>query len=754
MCFYSVGRSVNLVESREGARIGCRLSSFAFALTVHDTYQRVQKCLDETSEGVSDGSFVKAAMDDCLVVLRCEAGGGAVFAERVLKVLLLLRRCGGAVGLSFENSKAQLLLPKNWEGSVSEFPAGLAIRSVVHTDVSLQGIEVVGAPIGSQAFQKAFVRSSLEGALRCQEDVKQLHPQCAARLLTQCVSACPAYLAQVCHPVVSQESMALFDERLLDLFVSVLGGVCGGSEGCDDSSQLKVCEDGFAWCRKRAQLPCRFGGAGLRCWQRTTEFSWYCSVASLVAQKDPHFDVGRKFFDESACEAYDRALAAIKTPGDGKWSSGELLPVDERDVLLESDFYSELFQEHREACKHDLKLQKLFSDEASSLAAQVLESKAPSHKTPADEIRFLSRAKASSNPSLLQQLFTADLSYPATRLNKTEFIISARQYLSLPALRINDGEVSLLSCGCEVEKCANPSCGAGGGLLDRDGNHSLLCHKVGSLKASLLEVEIEKAFRKAGGRPERQPSTFRLLGEVFGEEELRCLFSGGLTLEQSKVRTEAAMELLDALDLVPSRRKDEQVRELRAKVLAFGEKGDRGEAKAAGGVVRFDLSLPGVVPVDAPTGLWLDHAIVHESSASYQTKVLEFLRTDKSGSPGESFAFEKQVKDKRNRFKGVIEVASRLTKDKVLGFQPVFLFPVFSSMGFFNQDVTRLVSWLEDMFRKVEKKKPAREDGVTPKQRAGRYKLYVKRALCFGLLRGTALAVYSQGRSEVKRPPY
>jgi len=51
VCFYSVGGAVRLVGSREGARIGCRLSSFAFALTVHSTYEAVQAYLDTSGGG-------------------------------------------------------------------------------------------------------------------------------------------------------------------------------------------------------------------------------------------------------------------------------------------------------------------------------------------------------------------------------------------------------------------------------------------------------------------------------------------------------------------------------------------------------------------------------------------------------------------------------------------------------------------------------------------------------------------------------
>jgi len=50
----------------------------------------------------------------------------------------------------------------------------------------------------------------------------------------------------------------------------------------------------------------------------------------------------------------------------------------------------------------------------------------------------------------------------------------------------------------------------------------------------------------------------------------------------------------------------------------------------ANGVIRFDLCLPGCQPADAPRVLWLDHALVHETSDSYQAGVLQHLQKKKS----------------------------------------------------------------------------------------------------------------------------
>ena len=159
--------------------------------------------------------------------------------------------------------------------------------------------------------------------------------------------------------------------------------------------------------------------------------------------------------------------------------------------------------------------------------------------------------------------------------------------------------------------------------------------------------------------------------------------------------------------------------------------------------VRFDLALPGSRPSDAPKGVWLDHAIVHETSFSYQARVLEFLRSEEVGGPGQSFPFAKLAGEKQNRFKGVMEVASRLSGEGVLGFQPIFLFPVVSSLGYTNADMSKLTAWLGSRYLEDQKALPPREDGVSVKILGGRYKVYLKRALCFGVLRGSPCLIFA-----------
>jgi hypothetical protein len=121
-----------------------------------------------------------------------------------------------------------------------------------------------------------------------------------------------------------------------------------------------------------------------------------------------------------------------------------------------------------------------------------------------------------------------------------------------------------------MQLCPNPRCE--NALLDAFGNHALTCHPgIGSRKATLLEKSIERVYRKAGGRVERQPSTFRLLGEMFSKDDLMALFPGKMTVPEAKKNSELALELVDALTMVPSVKKDAIVEEIRTRIEIAAE---------------------------------------------------------------------------------------------------------------------------------------------------------------------------------------
>lgn len=168
--------------------------------------------------------------------------------------------------------------------------------------------------------------------------------------------------------------------------------------------------------------------------------------------------------------------------------------------------------------------------------------------------------------------------------------------------------------------------------------------------------------------------------------------------------------------------------------------------------IRFDLRFPLTKPLDRPREVWFDHAIVHDSAGSYVADVLKFLQAAEANQPESSPAFLKMQGKKARHYSSLIAVTERLLADHKLSFQPKFLFPVISSLGFLNKDMRQLMKVIVDRFKEGQEGEPEREDGVRPSQVKGRFKLHLKHCLCFALVRGLALATNNQGMRGVVRP--
>ena len=290
--------------------------------------------------------------------------------------------------------------------------------------------------------------------------------------------------------------------------------------------------------------------------------------------------------------------------------------------------------------------------------------------------------------------------------------------------------------------CPNAECA--GTIIDPAGNHALTCHGgIAARKATLLEHALERAFRKAGGKCDRQPPTSRLLGDVVPKEDLAALFTGGLTKEQTTKNGELALELVDAFMLPPSALRESVVAEVRSRLPTVSE-----EKKESQNTIRFDMCLAAPFPYDAPRQLWLDHVIVQETTTSYQDDVIAYLGG--SDDPTKSPAFRRMETAKQRRFRALISIANHLQKQHMLDFQPFFLFPVVSSLGFLNDDADKMMKWMSTVLNKCIAK--TRDDGIPFGIIKARYKAEVRNAVCFGLLRGNSLAMNSAGRPFVSRP--
>ena len=68
--------------------------------------------------------------------------------------------------------------------------------------------------------------------------------------------------------------------------------------------------------------------------------------------------------------------------------------------------------------------------------------------------------------------------------------------------------------------------------------------------------------------------------------------------------------------------------------------------------------------------------------------------------PSKSMPFRRTELAKKRRFGALIAVIKHLEKQRVLDFQPFFLFPVISALGYLNEDATKMRKWMHTVMNK------------------------------------------------------
>jgi len=129
--------------------------SFGFDLTVQDVYLGIKEQLEHTaSDKSTDHSFVKAATDDVIIVVKADPSNPTALYKRIRGLCVKLDLEAQKVGLSFENDKSMLLLPPGWAppDDRSLLPTLLEVRSDTIDDINKQGMEIVGCAIGSAKY--------------------------------------------------------------------------------------------------------------------------------------------------------------------------------------------------------------------------------------------------------------------------------------------------------------------------------------------------------------------------------------------------------------------------------------------------------------------------------------------------------------------------------------------------------------------------------------------------------------------------
>ncbi len=237
--------------SETGARQGDPLAMFYFCLG----YQRA---LTSTHAAFPDVQLPSYA-DDTHIIARADAA------------LAAFRHLAAQV----EQLNLRVKPPKCAAYSASQISPDTAIPADFMRPA--EGIRVLGAPVGTPAFEASFVEERLTRAASTLDSLPRLQDaQCALRLLVSVYTQRPSYLMRTTpfSPAFSQQ-LAAFDTRIVSTAESIIG-----TSAFDGPVGLLA--------RRQMTLPISMGGLGLRSTARTAPAaflgSWSRSTSMLSSR--------------------------------------------------------------------------------------------------------------------------------------------------------------------------------------------------------------------------------------------------------------------------------------------------------------------------------------------------------------------------------------------------------------------------------------------------------------------------------------
>ncbi len=114
-----------------------------------------------------------------------------------------------------------------------------------------------GAPVGPDAFVRAFTADALDGFTERLMALPGADPQVAYGLLRTCMSSAPVFLAQVTSPLLMHDLFERFDESMEECAMALLVLPAHEELACGKARRERA--------RKRLQLLIRLKGGGVVC---------------------------------------------------------------------------------------------------------------------------------------------------------------------------------------------------------------------------------------------------------------------------------------------------------------------------------------------------------------------------------------------------------------------------------------------------------------------------------------------------------
>jgi hypothetical protein len=471
-------------------------------------------------------------------------------AKRITSFLLLLKkesmeRCG----LELNFSKG-FVVP----GKEQAWPVGAVLPpgTVVKTD----GIRLAGAPLGTDAFCKAYVEDEVS------EMVSKLHrlkglarhekgPQVGLRILQQCLSRAATFLLQVTPPMHTLAAARRLDDAMFTAAMEL-----------NTDTELGAAPEASAHRNEAARhiffAPCSQRGMGIGSAERAAPLAWYASVAACQFH-DEELLAHRGGLERFGAHAHAEVLQS--TLGQADWrgvlsradkaeKDGASVPVTVREVAIRktlavfeaanpSSLTAGTFCVDIYNTNPSVKLQSALTSAANELAnhEHMLEfSKVDTLKdiTKSDVVATFTRTQRS-------RIFRAPLTFRANRWDAAPFARYFRFFLRIPQQPHlgNLQQRQELPFQYETESCcqAHPRGQAKSSLdraLDLHGNHA--CSSCPSTakgrycKHTALNNGIVYMLKKAHCSVSKEPRTHDVLEGKYSPRECRLLFRKSPTI--------------------------------------------------------------------------------------------------------------------------------------------------------------------------------------------------------------------------------
>ena len=183
------GNSFAVLRSSEGARMGDKFGSFAFDLVVHPAYV-------ELKSQFTDIVF-QAATDDLKSYARDPRSLCAMFP---VAAAVLLRHAG----VTLNQAKSAILLhPARVDFDPGDIPVGVEVKR--------DGLVVVGAAVGTDAFIEQHLLTVVRQQTRKFDPLFAVDPQSALLLLSGCLALALGYHLQVTPPRLALTAVHAWD---------------------------------------------------------------------------------------------------------------------------------------------------------------------------------------------------------------------------------------------------------------------------------------------------------------------------------------------------------------------------------------------------------------------------------------------------------------------------------------------------------------------------------------------------------------